>query len=125
MKELEEVFGECETGAIETKTAKKTFKAFSSNSIKNLCNMNIIKAIEPNLGVNILEEDSEVENQEEQSSGSEEQAHDQRRRQARSGVRRQEASVDVRHDEAGRQAPQVSSPTTISNKSGVHSAAGY
>jgi hypothetical protein len=68
VKELEEVFGECETGAIETKAAKKTFKAPSSNSIKNLCNMNIIKAIEPNLGVNILEEDSEVENQEEQSS---------------------------------------------------------
>ena len=68
MKELEEVFGECEAGAIEKKAAKKTFKAPSSNSIKNLCNMNIIKAIEPNLGVNILEEDSEVENQEEQAS---------------------------------------------------------
>ena len=53
---------------IGTKTGKKTFKGPHSNSIKKLGNMNIIKAIEPNLGVNILEEDSEVENQEEQSS---------------------------------------------------------
>jgi len=68
VQELEDIFGECGLSDNNTKGAKKTFKAPSSNSIKNLGNMDIIRIIEPNVGVNILEEDSENENGGEKTS---------------------------------------------------------
>ena len=40
-----------------------SLKQQTSNSIRNLGNMDIIKTIEPNVGVNILEEDSEDEDE--------------------------------------------------------------
>ena len=64
VKELEEIFGECGPQHTSQKTATKmSLKQPTSNSIRNLGNMDIIKVIEPNVGVNILEEDSEDEDE--------------------------------------------------------------
>ena len=45
--------------------------------------------------------------QEERPAGQEEQAHDQRRRQAQGRLRGQRSSLDVRDDQAREQAPQI------------------
>lgn len=68
VQELEEIFGECSAPRKDANVAKKAIKAPSSNSIKNLGNMDLIRIIEPNVGVNILEEDSEDENGGEKST---------------------------------------------------------
>lgn len=62
MQALEKVYGECDStlGNMLNKS-KKNPKLGSLNAVSRTSNMEIDKAIEPNIGVNILEQDLDYE----------------------------------------------------------------